>query len=148
MTEAFTDRPARAAVPSGRVWRAGLLGSLAATLANVLVWLVLQQVLDLDLQIPVQPGGTELQQLPLATVAVATLVPALLGTLLLWLLTRRNGPGGIRLWTILAAAFALLSLFAPFGLDVSTGRRLGLLVFHVLTPIVYLAVTRQQLASG
>jgi hypothetical protein len=147
MTEASTGTgsPSRAALPAGPVWRAGLLAALAATVFNALVWVLLQQVLDVGLQIPAQPGGTELSDLPLGPVVGVTAISGLLGAAVLRLLTRR-GPSGVRLWAILAVAFGVLSALPAFGLDVSIGRRLGLVLFHLLATVVVLTVVRQQLA--
>ncbi|MDF2739606.1 MAG: hypothetical protein K0S88_973 [Actinomycetia bacterium] len=94
MTEASTGAgsSARAALPAGPVWRAGLLGAVV-----------------------------------------------------LRLLTRR-GPSGVRLWALLAVAFGALSALPAFGLDVSTGRQLGLVLFHLLATVAELVVVRQQLA--
>jgi hypothetical protein len=147
MTEASagTGSPSRTALPSGPVWRAGLLAALAATVVNAVAWLLLQQVFDAGLQVPTGPGSTELNDLPLAVVVLTTLVTGLLGAVVLWLLARR-GPSGIRLWTLLAAAFGILSGFAAFSLDVSLGRQLGLVLFHLLATVVVVSVVRQQLA--
>jgi hypothetical protein len=147
MTEASTGTgsPTRAALPAGPVWRAGLLAALAATVVNGLAWVLLQQVLDVGLEIPSQPGGTELTSLPLSAVLFITAFSSLLGAVVLWLLTRR-GPSGIRLWAILAVAFGVLSALPAFGLDTSIGRRLGLVLFHLLATVTVLAVVRQQLA--
>jgi hypothetical protein len=51
MTEASTGTgpAARAALPAGPAWRAGLLAALAATVVNGLAWVLLQQVLDAEL---------------------------------------------------------------------------------------------------
>jgi hypothetical protein len=46
---------------------------------------------------------------------------------------------------ILAVAFGVLSALPAFGLDVSTGRQLGLLLFHLLATVVMIVVVRQQL---
>ena len=91
MTEASasTGSPSRTALPSGPVWRAGLLAALAATVANAVVWVLLQPVLDAGLQVPVQPGSTELSELPLGAVVGVTAVSSLVGAVVLWLLTRR-----------------------------------------------------------
>jgi hypothetical protein len=147
MTEASagTGSPSRTALPSGPVWRAGLLGALAATVVNTVGWVVLQPVLDVGLQVPTQPGSTELNELPLGLVVGVTAFSGLLGAVVLWLLTRR-GPSGIRLWVILAVAFGVLSALPAFGLDVSTGRQLGLLLFHLLATVVMIVVVRQQLS--
>jgi hypothetical protein len=139
-----TGSPSRAALPAGPVWRAGLLAALAATVVNALVWVLLQPVLDVGLEIPVEPGSAELDELPLGAVIAVTAASGLLGAVVLWLLTRR-GPSGIRLWVILAVAFGALSLLSPLGLDVSTGRQLGLVLFHLLATVVVIAVVRQQL---
>jgi hypothetical protein len=147
MTEASagTGSPSRTALPSGPVWRAGLLAALAATVVNVVAWLVLHPVLDVGLQIPREPGSTELYEMPLAAVVLTTAVTGLVGTVVLWLLTRR-GPSGIRLWAVLAAAFGALSAVPAFSLDVSMARQLGLVLFHLLATVTVIAVVRQQLA--
>jgi hypothetical protein len=147
MTEASTGAgsPTRAALPAGPVWRAGLLAVLAATVVNGVVWFLLQQVFDVGLEIPSQPGGTELTSLPLSAVLFITAFSSLVGAVVLWLLTRR-GPSGVRLWAILAVAFGVLSALPALGLDTSIGRRLGLVLFHLLATVTVLAVVRQQLA--
>jgi hypothetical protein len=147
MTEASTGTgsPARAALPAGPVWRAGLLAALAATVVNALAWVLLQQVLDAGLEIPSQPGSTELNPLPIGAVLFVTAFSSLVGAAVLWLLTRR-GPSGVRLWAILAVAFGVLSALPAFGIDTSIGRRLGLVLFHLLATVTVLAVVRQQLA--
>jgi hypothetical protein len=148
MTEAptGTGSPSRIALPAGPVWRAGLLAALAATVLNALVWVLLQQVLDVGLQIPAEPGGTELTSLPLGAVVFVTAFSSLVGAVVLWLLTRR-GPSGVRLWAILAVTFGVLSSLPALSLDVSAGRRLGLVLFHLLATVAMLAVVRQQLAT-
>ena len=145
MTEAPTGTPSRTALPAGPVWQAGLLAALAAVVVNGLTWVLLQQVLDVGLQIPSRPGGTELTSLPLSAVLFITASSGLLGAVVLWLLTRR-GPSGVRLWAILAVAFGALSALSAFSIDVSTARQLGLVLFHLLATVVVIAVVRQQLA--
>ena len=148
MTEASTgtgSEPRAAALPAGPVWQAGLLAALAATVVNGILWFLLQQVFDVGLEIPSQPGGTELSALPLSAVLFITAFSSLVGAAVLWLLTRR-GPSGVRLWAILAVAFGALSALPAFGLDTSIGRRLGLVLFHLLATVTVLAVVRQQLA--
>jgi hypothetical protein len=145
MTEASTGSPSRTALPAGPVWQAGLLAALAAVIVNGLAWVLLQQVLDVGLRIPSQPGGTELSSLPLSAVLFITAFSSLVGAVVLWLLTRR-GPSGVRLWAILAVAFGALSALPAFSIDVPTGRQLGLVLFHLLATVVVIAVVRQQLA--
>ena len=74
-----------------------------------------------------------------------TAFSGLLGAVVLWLLTRR-GPSGVRLWVLLAVAFGALSALPALGLDTSIGRRLGLVLFHLLATVTELVVVRQQLA--
>ena len=145
MTEAPTGTQFRIALPAGPVWQAGLLAALAAVVVNGLTWVLLQQVLDVGLQIPSRPGGTELTSLPLSAVLFITASSGLLGAVVLWLLTRR-GPSGVRLWAILAVAFGALSALPAFSIDVSTARQLGLVLFHLLATVVVIAVVRQRLA--
>ena len=141
MTEASTGTGS----PSGTALPTGLLAAAAAVVVNGLAWVLLQQVLDVGLQIPAQPGSTELSELPLGPVVGVTAIAGLLGAAVLRLLTRR-GPSGVRLWAILAVAFGVLSALPAFGIDVSIGRRLGLVLFHLLATVVVLTVVRQQLA--
>ena len=145
MTEAPTGTPSRTALPAGPVGQAGLLAALAAVVVNGLTWVLLQQVLDVGLQIPSRPGGTELTSLPLSAVLFITASSGLVGAVVLWLLTRR-GPSGVRLWAILAVAFGALSALPAFSIDVSTARQLGLVLFHLPATVVVIAVVRQQLA--
>jgi hypothetical protein len=147
MTEASTGTgsPSGTALPSGLVWQAGLLAALAATVVNAVAWLVVQQLFDAGLQIPATPGGTDLTALPLSAVVFITAFTSLVGAVVLWLLSRR-GPSGVRLWTVLAVAFGLLWALPAFSLEVSMGRRLGLLMFHLLATVVVVGVVRQQLA--
>jgi hypothetical protein len=149
MTEASTGTgsPSRTALPTGLVWRAGLVATAAATVVNALVWVLLQQVLDVGLEIPAQPGSTELSELPIGQVIGVTAISGLLGTAVLRLLTRR-GPSGVRLWAILAVAFGVLSALPAFGIDTTTGRQLGLVLFHLLATVVMIGVVRQQLARA
>jgi Family of unknown function (DUF6069) len=137
MTEASagTGSPSRTALPSGPVWRAGLLAALAATVVNAVVWVLLQPVLGLGLQVPVTPGSSEFEELPLALVIGFTAFSGLLG------------PSGVRLWSVLAGAVGVLSGVSPLSLDVSLGRRLGLFVFHLVAAAVMIAVVRQQLGT-
>ena len=146
MTEASTGTgsPSSTALPSGPVWQTGLLAALAATVVNAVAWLVVQQLFDAGLQIPKTPGGTDLTALPLSAVVFITAFTALVGAVVLWLLSRR-GPSGVRLWTVLAVVFGLVSALPAFSLEVSTGRQLGLLMFHVLAIVVVVGVARQQL---
>jgi Family of unknown function (DUF6069) len=146
MTEASAGpgSPARTALPSGPVWRAGLLAALAATVVNAVAWVLLHPVLDAGLQVPVQPGSTEMNELSLGPVIGVTALSSLIGAVVLWLLTRR-GPSGVRLWVILAIAFGVLSALPAFGLEVSTGRQVGLVLFHLLATVTVIAVVRQQL---
>ncbi len=145
MTEASTGSSSRTALPAGPVWRAGLLAALAATVVNAVAWVLVQQVLDAGLEIPAQPGSTELSALPLAAVVLVTALSSLVGAVVLWLLTRR-GPSGVRLWAALAVAFGVLSALPAFGIDTTTARQLGLVLFHLLATVVVVAVVRQQLA--
>jgi Family of unknown function (DUF6069) len=140
-------RPRSQAPSAARLWRAGLVAAAAATLVNALAWVVVQQLGDAGLMVVVEPGGTELVSLTLGLVVGATLGAALVGAVALWLLGRR-GPGGVRAWTALAVAFGLLSAGAPFGLDVSVARQLGLVLFHALATATMVGVARQQLARG
>jgi len=111
----------RARVAVSTVWSAGLMASLSVVVANVAIWIVLVPLAGLNLQVPSRFGSTELQDLSLATVVFVSVISALAGVVLLWLLTRA-GQRGVTWWTVAAVVFGIASIGSPLSLDVSIGQ--------------------------
>lgn len=110
--------------------RAGLLTAVAAAVAASVVALLLGAV-GIDLQVPVEPGGSELQPLPLVPVVVAAALPVLVGTIV-YALLRRGIDRPARVWPVVVAVVTLLSLVPVARLGGGTANQLGLGVLHLL----------------
>ncbi len=124
--------PARSGARGDSRVRVRALAVVGAVLAGALIWLVAHGLFDLDLRVPDGPGSTSTSELPLTVVVVSVAVVSLLGWGLLALL-ERFAPGRARtVWTVLAVAVLVLSLFAPlFAAGLSAGNRITLVLLHL-----------------
>lgn len=86
------------------------------------------------------PDGTDLRYVD---VVVATVSLLALGTLVLAVLERVRSDG-FRVWSVLAVAFAVLSVFPVLRLDIDAGSKVTLGVMHVVVGLA--AVAGQRLA--
>lgn len=77
MNEAVT------AVPNdARVWKAGALAAVLASVVNVLIYLIADGLIEGQIAVPRLPDlGREVEQLPIVVVIAFSAVPILLGTL-------------------------------------------------------------------
>lgn len=113
----------RAAVPVG----------LVAAMLNFVVFFAARAV-GVDFVGEFQPGAG-IQPIPVPMIGVSTQIGAVIGSLLLWRLGRR--PGGVRLFTIIAGLFAVLSVGGPVGLvGASVGTKVALGVMHIVAGAV------------
>lgn len=110
--------------------RAGLLTALAAAALAAVVALVLGAV-GVDLQVPVEPGGDQLQQLPLAPVLIAAGLPVLVGTIV-YALVRRASDRPAWIWRIVVVAVTLLSFAPVLSVGGGIGNQVGLGLLHVV----------------
>jgi len=129
-----TTMPAATAAPtttkgSARTLAKGTaVGIGLALVANAVVFLVG------DLGAPIRvitgwaPDGTDLR---IGDVVGATVALTIVGTLALWALERLRADG-FRLWTGVAAAFAVLSILPVLRLDIDGGSKVALSVMHLV----------------
>lgn len=139
--------PARATAPGPVRTRA--LAVVAAVVADVLIWLIAHSVLDIDLRIPDGPGATTTSELYLPAVLIGSAVIALLGWGLLALLERVASGRARALWTGIASAVLVLSLFAPvFGAGLTAGNKITLVLLHLTVGAILIPAFRRGPAAA
>jgi hypothetical protein len=124
-----TDR-----VTLGRLWRAGLVAAVVASLATVAVFVV-TSALGISYVIPMGGPGSPPQPLTVLVVILNTVVPTIGATVLFGLLgrfTRRP----VLIFQIIAVAFLLLSMVTPFTLPVELATQLGLNLMHLVAGVI------------
>jgi hypothetical protein len=144
-----TSVPARTAVPlrvsAATTWRTGLTVACLALVANLLV-LVASRALGADFVVQQTPDAAA-AEVTFVMVAVMTVAPVLLGTVLLLVLRR----WGARAWRALAAvglALGLLTVVMPFTVEATTGTQVGLALMHVVVGVVWFVLVRRAAAAA
>lgn len=122
------------------------LAAAAAIAASNLAVLGIGLLLGADMQVArsTAPAVTEIG---VGLVLLMSLVPALLGGLLLWLAARRS----MRAWHAvgwLGLALGLLTLPMPFSVAGSAGTTVTLATMHVVAGVVWFTVTRRTAAAA
>jgi len=120
------------------VWEVGAIAATLATVGTVLIYALatLQQV---SFRMPLQPGA-EPAQLPVGMVIVTSLAAAGLAAIT-FSFARRFPRRGLRAFQIAGAAFLLLSLSAPLGLQgADTPTKTALVLMHIVAGVSILAV--------
>ncbi|WP_418957207.1 DUF6069 family protein [Streptomyces tritici] len=137
----MTATPTPTGTPPTRI-RA--LAVVAAVVVDGLIWLLASSVLDIDLRIPDGPGATTTSALYLPAVLIGAAVIALLGWGLLALLEKFAAGRARTLWTAIALAVLLLSLFAPlFGAGLTAGNRATLVLLHLTVGAILVPAFRK-----
>ena len=128
-------------MPAGRLWLLALAAAGVAAVVNLLIWM-LAGVLNIPLNI--QMGGPAAPVVPLSAVLVIVMsvVPALAGAALVWLLGRITARP-FRWFAIIAAVVLLLSLAGPLMLAVTLANKLLLCLMHVVAAGVIVGVLRK-----
>ena len=133
----------RQMVETRKIVSATLVGLVAAVVVNVVLWAVMQFVLQMNLQISLGGPGTPMEPLPVLPVIVLTVLPALVAGALFWLLTRfTSRPHTIFL--VVALIVLVVSLIAPFGAFPGfLMNAIGLNVMHIgaALPIMWALLT-------
>ena len=120
---------------------AGFLAGLAAAVINALVYLGFHATGVLSNTILVQPN----EHLTLMPVVMASIVPALLGSLVFFLLEKFTN-NGFRNFAILTVVLTALSMASPFTvpLNGTTGFALVLCLMHLVVPGTLLYFLRKR----
>lgn len=120
-----TSRP-----PISAFLRVGVLAGLLALVVNVALYYAAQAGGFWDLSIQSPAGGP----ITVAPVAVFSLLPAVVGALLAWVLVRFV-PRGLAVFQIVALAVFTVFLFPPFQLGAPTGMVWTLQLMHVVVAV-------------
>jgi hypothetical protein len=131
-----------------RLALATAVAAVAAAVANLLVYFVVPTLFDIVLEVPLRGPGSTLQPLPALMVAMASVVPAIVGGLLLAALNRFTARS-IMIFRIVALGVLLISLAPLYALPVATGVAITLAVMHVLAAasITYVLTTQSRSMS-
>lgn len=131
-----TDR-----VQASRLWLAALAAAGIAAIANIAIWLLAGA---LAVPLNIQVGGPQSPVVPLGAgpVIVMSVVPALLGAALLWLLNRFTARPRL-VFQVVAVVVLLLSLAGPLLLPVALANKLVLSLMHVVAAAVIVSVLRK-----
>ncbi|MEV4875825.1 DUF6069 family protein [Streptomyces cyaneofuscatus] len=129
---------------SGSPVRTRALAVVAAVVLDALIWVLAETAFDIDLRIPDGPGSTTTGELALPAVIISVAVVSLAGWGLLALLERLTGRART-VWTAIASAVVLLSLFAPlFSEGLTTGNRITLVCLHLAVGAVLIPAYRKD----
>ena len=127
-------------------WQIGLLAAVAAAVANVIVYLIAVALFDANLRVPEGLGSDTYSDLAVGQVIFASMLPALLATLLAIALVRWTGAP--RRWFVISAVVVLLlSYLTFFDLDGTTGAFVTLAIMHVVAAAAIVAVIAPRLPA-
>jgi hypothetical protein len=120
--------------------QARLVGVVGATLAALVVWIVVVQLLGVDL-LARSTGSTKAQAVGVAPVVIEALIAALLGWALLAVLERFTRRART-IWTVVALVVLLLSLSGPLTGGVTTATKVSLSLMHIALAAVLIPTMR------
>jgi len=130
-TTAATAAP-HPSVSFGSVLKAVLIGGVVAAVANSILW-VLASVLNIPLIVMSGPPGTAAPPgpLPLALVIIVSLLPAVIGGLLYFVLNKVSVKGSM-IFLIIAVVVLFLSFLSPFAQPMGIVGQLVLVLMHII----------------
>jgi hypothetical protein len=115
----------------GVLLKAGLLGGATAAVANLVLYAVARALFAVSFIIPDMAAPGQTMSLPIPMIAIASVGPALLAALLLWLLGRFF-VRPLRIFQGISAVLLLLSLAPPMTLEADLATRIVLTLMHVV----------------
>ena len=129
---------------SARTGRGGhrALTVVAAVLTALVVWLIAVPVAGIDLL--VRPGGGATQQVGVGSVAIVSLLAALLGWGLLALLERLLPARARTVWTAVAGVVLVLSLAGPLTGGTTAAVTVTLALMHVAVGVALILGLRRH----
>jgi hypothetical protein len=126
----------------------GLLAAGAAAAANLIIYVVARNVFDVSLVMPYEGPGSTPARLPAAMVAIISVVAAIAGAVLLWVLgrvTRRPLP----IFQAITLLVLLISIAGPLTLDeTETSTKVALLAMHVVAAAVTVGILTAPTRAG
>jgi Family of unknown function (DUF6069) len=123
-------RPTTESLETRRLLPLALTGGAIGAIINIVVFFIAPVIIGGAVQVATPPTNA-VQDLPIFPVVMASLVPAFVGAGVLWLLNRFTS-APVRLFQILGAVIAVLSLVGPFGLPINLGSKITLCIMHLV----------------
>ncbi len=137
---------ARSGVDARPWWQIGALAAVAAAIANLVVYLIAVGLLNANARVPERLGSDTYVDLEIGQVVFASIVPALLATLLAIAVLRWTAAP--RRWFVISAVVVLLLSYLSFlDLDGSTGAFVTLAVMHIVAAAAIIAVVAPRLPT-
>lgn len=117
------------------ILKGAAIGGLIAAVLNYIVWGI-STAMGVDFQGRFQGPEAEVTGIPVPMIGVSSFVPALLGGLLFFALTRRGSKGSM-IFVIISVVFTLVSFAGPMAVvGASLGTKVALNVMHVIAGAV------------
>ncbi|MFZ4273099.1 DUF6069 family protein [Streptomyces arboris] len=135
--------------PTTSTARTRAVAVVAVVVADGLIWLLAHVAFGIDLRTPDGPGSTTTSPLYLPAVLIGAAVIGLLGWGLLAVLEKFTAGRARTIWTVVAVAVVVLSLFAPvFGAGLTAGNKITLVLFHLTVGAILIPAFRRTTATG
>ncbi len=119
------------AVANNRLLSSAVIAALIVAVLNSILFFIATGVLNIELLAP-NPMTNELAPINIVMVIGSSVIPAFVGTGLLWALgrfTRRP----FTVFIVISVVFTLLSFGGPFALPITTAGKLALSLMHIVT---------------
>lgn len=132
----------------GWIWPRAALGAGIALTANLVIWAIAASI-GVEVMIPETPNSEVYVSLTLLPVLLASVLPAVAAAIGLLVLQRVVPGRARRVFQIVVAVVAIMSLGGPLSLDVTTGSRIALVAMHVITAVaIVVAQSRRTGRTG
>jgi len=132
-------------VDTARILRAGAIGALIGSIANLIIWFIALQT-GLTLSVPaMEPSMADasgMMQVPLIAVILATTITTFIGGGVLAIFNRISA-NPVRLFQIVAGVFVLVSMVGVLEVP-ATGDKISLGLMHIVAGIVAVWVYTTQ----
>jgi uncharacterized membrane protein YphA (DoxX/SURF4 family) len=136
MATTTLTRPER--VAAGRLWWAGPLAAIVASIANLVIY-VIAVAAGVSMLVPGPDPSLPPQPLPIPAVVLFSAIPALVAAGLLALLGRFTARP-IRIFLIIAAVVLVLSFIPPLLIPISLGLKITFEIMHIVAAAVIVGV--------
>lgn len=136
----------RPPVAAGRIMRNSLIAGVAAAVANIVVLLAGNAVIDGSVRVTESPGSSTYTDLGAGQAAVATLISALLAGAVYAALARFAPARARTIFLGVSAVALLLSFGGPLGLDIPGSQQAVLSAMHVVAAAIIVAVVPRSRA--
>lgn len=138
-------------VDTSRILRAGAIGAVIGSIANLIIWVIARQTgltLSVPAMDPSMADASGMMQVPFIAVILATTITTFIGGGVLALLNRISATP-YRLFQIIAAVFVVLSMAGVLGVP-ATGDKIALGLMHIVAGIaaVWAFTTMTTQAKG